>query len=119
MPALGLSARGIVVARGLGARKSIAGELLHSGALIPLASGILLLVLLWSLLATQVANDLEMTEREIIRKNDQPMNCTAGPSGRAMRSVSSATASAICLTAKCSGKPFGPSRSAGCSARGS
>ena len=71
MPALGLSARGIVVARGLGARNSIAGELLHSGALIPLASGILLLVLLWSLLATQVANDLAMTEREIIRKNDQ------------------------------------------------
>ena len=71
MPALGLSARGIVVARGLGARKSIAGELLHSGALIPLASGILLLVLLWSLIVVQVADDLAMTKRDIIRKNDQ------------------------------------------------
>ena len=71
MPALGLSARGIVVARGLGARKNIAGELLHSGALIPLASGILLLVLLWSLIVVQVADDLAMTKRDIIRKNDQ------------------------------------------------
>ena len=71
MPALGLSARGIVVARGLGARKNIAGELLHSGALIPLAAGILLLVLLWSLIVVQVADDLAMTKRDIIRKNDQ------------------------------------------------